>query len=133
MSLLKKIAFGLLAVVAVMFLGGFVLPSQVHVERQALIDASADKIFAEVSDFNNWQAWSPWANIDPDSTLMISGSGVGQTMTWTSENPEVGSGTQEVIELDSPRRVKNHLDFGDMGESDTTFVLEPTEIGRAHV
>ncbi|MEO0886905.1 MAG: SRPBCC family protein [Cyanobacteria bacterium J06648_10] len=129
MSFLKKAIVGLSVLVVVTLLGGLVLPSQVHVERQALIDAPANKVFAEVSDFNNWQAWSPWANIDPESTLTITGKGVGQTMTWASDNPEVGNGTQTVTALDSPRRVTNHLDFGDMGESDTAFVLEPTDDG----
>ncbi|MEO1388407.1 MAG: SRPBCC family protein [Cyanobacteria bacterium J06634_6] len=129
MSLIKKGVVGLLALVTITLLGGFILPSQVHVERQMLIGASPDKIFAEVSDFNKWNEWSPWANIDPDATLTITGKGVGQTMTWASDNPEVGNGTQTVIALDSPRQITNHLDFGDMGESDTAFVLEPTDDG----
>ena len=125
MSFLKKGIVGLLTLVAITFIGGFVLPSQVHVEREALIGASPDQIFAEISDFNNWNVWSPWANIDPDSTLTVTGEGVGQTMSWHSDNPEVGSGTQQVTALAAPRLVKNHLDFGDMGEADTAFLLEP--------
>lgn len=125
MAFLKKGIIGLFTVVAMAILGGFVLPSQVHVERQAIINASPDKVFAEVSDFNNWNAWSPWANIDPDTTLTITGKGIGQTMTWASDNPEVGSGTQQITQLDAPRLITNHLDFGDMGVSDTAFALEP--------
>jgi len=127
MSFVRKGVIILFALVAVMLLGGFILPSQVHVERQALIEASPEAVFAEISDFNQWEKWSPWANIDPDADFAVEGEGVGQKMTWASENPEVGSGTQQVTALDSPRLLKTHLDFGDMGVSDATFALEPTD------
>ena len=59
---------------------GFALPSHVHVERQTTIQATPDRVFARVGDFRQWEAWSPWANIDPDADMHISGSGLGQTM-----------------------------------------------------
>ncbi len=126
MSLLRKGFVGLLTVAAIALLGGFVLPSQVHIERQTTIDAPADQIFAEVSDFHNWDDWLPWAKLDPNARLVITGEGTGQIMSWESENPEVGSGTQQVTQLESPRLVKSHLDFGDRGVSDATFTLEPS-------
>jgi uncharacterized protein YndB with AHSA1/START domain len=105
----------------------FFLPSQVHVERKTLINASPEQVFAQVSDFNAWQAWSPWAKIDPNAKMNIQGSGLGQTMTWQSENPKVGNGSQKITQLDSPRKLITHLDFEDMGSSDASFVLEPTD------
>ena len=127
MSFLRKGLIVLLALVAVTVIGGFVLPSTVHVERQALINASPDEVFAEVSDFNKWEDWSPWAKIDPDATMTITGKGLGQKMAWASDNPEVGNGTQEITQLEAPRLLKTHLDFGDMGMSDAMFTLEPSE------
>ena len=117
----------LLIVVVIALLAGFFLPSKVHVERQTLVDAPPQKVFSQVSDFNAWRAWSPWANIDPDATFKIEGAGVGQTMTWASDNPEVGTGSQKITTLEAPRKVVTHLDFGDMGVSDASFTLEPTE------
>ncbi|MEO1620731.1 MAG: SRPBCC family protein [Cyanobacteria bacterium J06632_3] len=127
MSFVRKGVIIVFALAAVMLLGGFILPSQVHVERQALIEASPDAIFTEISDFSQWQNWSPWANIAPDTDYKLEGKGIGQKMTWASDNPEVGSGTQEVTALDSPNLLKTHLDFGDMGVADATFTLEPDD------
>lgn len=118
---------GILGLGAIALIAGFLLPSQVHVERQTLINASPEKVFDRISDFNAWSAWSPWANIDPNATLEIQGSGVGQTMKWSSKNPNVGKGSQEITQLNAPHQLKTHLDFGEMGKSDVSFTLEPVE------
>ena len=127
MSLVQKGIAIVFALAAIIFLGGFILPSQVHVERATVINAPASAIFAEVSDFNEWRKWSPWANIDPDADYRLEGQGVGQTMTWASDNPDVGSGKQTITQLASPRLIKTSLDFGDMGVSEATFTLEPVD------
>jgi len=106
---------------------GFLLPSQVHVERKILINASPEQVFAQVSDFNAWNAWSPWAKLDPNATMNIVGSGLGQTMTWQSKDPKVGSGSQKITQIDSPRKLTTQIDFGEMGISDASFVLEPID------
>ncbi|MEL6351329.1 MAG: SRPBCC family protein [Cyanobacteria bacterium J06627_28] len=127
MSLIQKGVAIVFALAAIIFLGGFILPSQVHVERQTIINAPASAIFAEVSDFNEWSKWSPWANIDPNVDYQLEGKGIGQTMTWASDNPDVGSGKQTITQLESPQLIKTRLDFGDMGVSEATLTLEPIE------
>lgn len=123
--MLRKIISALVSVILLVFLGGFILPSQVHVERNIVINASPEKIFPVVSDLTAWQAWSPWAKLDPSMELAVSGSNIGQTMRWHSEDPRVGDGTQEITAIDSPRYIQTHLDFGDRGVSDATFQLSP--------
>ncbi|NEQ54019.1 MAG: SRPBCC family protein [Leptolyngbya sp. SIO3F4] len=120
-----KIIGGLVMAVLLAFVAGFVLPSQVHVERSLLISAPPTTIFPLVSDLNQWDAWSPWAKMDPDAEMTISGTGVGQMMQWHSEDPQVGDGTQEVISLESPNYVSTHLDFGDQGMADAKIQLMP--------
>ncbi|MEM6449957.1 MAG: SRPBCC family protein [Cyanobacteria bacterium P01_D01_bin.105] len=117
----------LLLLVAIAVIAGFVLPSQVHVERQMVIDAPPEKIFPHVSDYGAWDAWSPWANIDPNAKMTVEGEGVGQKMSWASDHPEVGTGSQQIVQLDAPRRMKSRMEFENMGVSDIGFVLEPVE------
>ena len=40
-------------------------PSEVRVERTATIAAPPAVVFAQVNDFHKWEAWSPWAKLDP--------------------------------------------------------------------
>ena len=62
-SWIGKIIGGLVGLVLGAIALGFVLPSHVHVERDAVIDAPPATVFAWVSDFNRWDAWSPWATV----------------------------------------------------------------------
>lgn len=127
MSLVAKLLGGLLGLLVAAIALGFVLPSQVHVERTMAIAAPPETVFAWVSDFHRWEAWSPWATKDPDATMQINGSGVGQTMVWHSDQPEVGSGSQEIVELRDSQMMKTHLEFGDRGRADATFTLQPRD------
>ena len=124
-----KIIGGIVAAVLLAFVAGFVLPSQLHVERSLLISAPPTKIFPLVSDFNQWDAWSPWAKMDPDAEMIIQGSGVGQLMEWHSEDPQMGDGRQEVMAIESPDYISTHLDFGDQGMADAVIQLTPQENG----
>ena len=123
--MLKKIIGSVIAVLAIVFGLGFVLPDKVHVERQVVINAPPEKVFALVSDFHQWNRWSPWADLDPQTSYEITGAGIGHRMVWTSEDPKVGNGAQTVTAAEPPARLVTRLEFGDMGKADATFTLTP--------
>lgn len=129
MSLLKKILGIISGALLLIFVAGFVLPSHAYVERDILIDAEPSEIYALVSDFNSWEGWSPWAKMDPNAEMTITGSGLGQQMVWASEDPQVGTGSQEIIQLDEPSMVKTHLEFGGQGIADAAFTIISTNDG----
>ncbi|MEM6446953.1 MAG: SRPBCC family protein [Cyanobacteria bacterium J06642_2] len=123
MTLLRNAVVTLVVAIALAFGLGFLLPDNVHVERSIAIAAPADTVFAEIADLNAWDAWSPWAQIDPNAEMTVSGSGVGQKMVWSSEDARVGHGSQEIIALSSPTDLKTHLIFEEQGAADATFKL----------
>lgn len=125
MSRVTKVVGILFSLVLLVFCAGFVLPSQVHVEREITINAAPEEIFALVSDFHAWETWSPWAKLDPNAEMDISGLGLGQTMAWSSDNPQVGEGTQEITAIEAPHLLKTHLEFAGQGLADATFMLTP--------
>lgn len=131
--MLKKIIGGLAAFLALIIVLGFVLPDRVTLSRDITIDAPQDEVFALISDFEEWDSWSPWANIDPDAKYELSGSGVGQSMSWKSDHPDVGDGAQTISALDAPSMVATDLDFGDMGVAKARFDLEPVGDSRTKV
>ncbi|MGB3199628.1 MAG: SRPBCC family protein [Nodosilinea sp.] len=55
-----------------------------------LVDPPPEQVYALVSDFTAWDSWSPWAKLDPNAEMTISGTGLAQTMSWDSDNPQVG-------------------------------------------
>jgi len=42
-------------------------PSEYRIARSATIAAPASDVFAQVNDFHKWDAWSPWAKLDPNA------------------------------------------------------------------
>jgi uncharacterized protein YndB with AHSA1/START domain len=130
-KLLIGLFYALLGLFLVFVAGGYALPGTAHVQRQTVINAPPDKIFAIVSDLQRARDWSPWFGIDPAMKVTFDGpggnaaAGVGQKMSWTSANPNVGNGSQETVELAANERVVTALDFGDMGKATATMALAP--------
>jgi len=50
-------------------------------------------------------------------------------MTWTSDNPRVGTGSQEIVAAEPYRHVATRLDFGPEGTAQAFFRLDPLEPG----
>ena len=121
-----------LFVLAVIFVGvGFLLPSGVHVERSTVIQAEPAQIFPYVNNYRRFNEWSPWVPRDPNAEYTFAGpeEGVGAKMTWRSDNEQVGSGTQEIIESTPNEKVVTALDFGEMGTAQAGFQLQPEDSG----
>jgi uncharacterized protein YndB with AHSA1/START domain len=131
MKWIKRIVFGIIAIVAVLVVISFFLPSQAHVARSITIDAPPEQVYPYVSSLRRTSEWSPWVARDPGMVQTYSGpdEGVGQKVEWQSENPEVGTGSQTVTASEANRHVGLALDFGDMGTADAGFDLAPAGAG----
>ena len=71
--MLKKILIALVAIVVV-FVGVVAMqPSEFRIARTVTISAAAPAVFAQVIDFHNWEAWSPWARLDPAAKTTFEG------------------------------------------------------------
>ena len=127
MKLLKNLIIALVGLVVVLAVVGFLLPSSVHVERSITVGAPPDAVFELVNSFENFNKWSPWYQRDPNAEYRYEGpaAGVGAKMYWSSEQRDVGSGSQEIIESQPGRLVRTALDFGAQGTATAYFQLEP--------
>ncbi len=131
--MLGKIIFGLIGLIVIVILLGFVLPDRVETERETIINAPQDDVYALISNFEAWDAWSPWAKLDPDMDVTITGDGVGHRMSWKSDDPNVGNGSQVVSAMDAPSSLTTRLEFEGMGNADAGFTLSPTADGATKV
>jgi uncharacterized protein YndB with AHSA1/START domain len=130
-SLLMWIFYPIAAIALIIVGGSFLLPSQAVVTRSTEIAAPPEKVFALVSDLRRFNEFSPWAELDPDTKYTYEGAetGVGQKMSWASDNASVGSGSQTILEYQPPAHVASELDFGAMGKSVATWDLSPSTTG----
>ena len=124
-----KWLFYLIAAIAIIIVGGsFLLPAQVVVTRSTEIAVPPDKVFAIVGDLRRFNEFSPWADLDPNIKYTFEGpeSGVGQKMNWTSDNADVGNGSQTITRYEPPNFLETQLDFGMRGRPVASFDLVPS-------
>ena len=93
MKIIIGVAAAIVAVVVLFVIVVLLQPSEFRVSRSAKMTASPAAAFAQVNDYHNWDAWSPWAKLDPNAMVTFEGptSGTGATFTW-SGNDKVGAG-----------------------------------------
>ena len=126
--MLKKILFGLIALLLLFLAYAATRPNTVRVERTIVINASQSKIFPLIDSLPAWSAWSPYEKVDPAMTRTFSGpaSGKGATYAWKG-NSKVGAGRMEIIESAPTARVTIRLDFTEplSGHDTVDFTLQP--------
>jgi uncharacterized protein YndB with AHSA1/START domain len=132
--MLKTISFAVLGILAAFAIYVAMLPSAFRVVRSGKIDAPPAQVFAQVNDLHKWQAWSPWAKLDPKAVNTFEGpaSGQGAAFSW-SGNKEVGAGKMTIVESTPNDSIKFRLDFSaPMQATNTTvFTFKPDGNGTA--
>lgn len=115
MKVLKWILIIVLAMIAVLVLGGYLLSPKFTVSRSITINAPADKVYALVADPRGWKQWSVWNRRDPNMHIEYSGpeSGTGAKWSWRSKSE--GDGQMTFTATDPARRVAFDLYFPDFG------------------
>ena len=80
--------------------------------RSTTVDAPPSAVFAQVNDFHRWDAWSPWAKIDPQMKQTFEGApaGNGAVYSWTG-NKKVGEGRMTIVESHPSDLVRIKLEF----------------------
>jgi uncharacterized protein YndB with AHSA1/START domain len=111
-SMLKKILIGIAVLIAGFLAVVAIQPAEFRVARSATIGAPPEKVFAQVNDFRQWGAWSPWEKIDPQMKRTYEGapSGTGAVYAWAGNN-EVGEGKMTLTESRPAELVRIRLDF----------------------
>ena len=130
---MKKV-FLLATILAIVFVvTGYLLPSQVHVERSITIDRPAGMVFGILNSYRDYQEWSPWADRDAQAMYVTSGpeSGVGARLSWSGDPRLVGTGWQEIVASKPHERIDIELDFDVQGVADTGFLLAPDGSGTS--
>ena len=107
-------------------------PAAFSISRTAVIPAPPANVFALVNDFRQWDRWSPWAKLDPNSKATFDGaaSGVGAKFAWSGNN-KVGAGNMAITESRPNELIKLDLNFTrPMTASNVTvFTFQPAGNG----
>jgi hypothetical protein len=105
-----------LLVVTALILVGLVVfialrPSEFRVARSATIPAPAAVVFEHVNDFHHWNAWSPWAKLDPNAKNTFEGADSGEGAKYHWEGNKVGAGDMTLLESRPHELIRIRLEF----------------------
>lgn len=105
----------LIAVAAIVVLFPIIVslrPSDFRVTRTGRINAPIGVVFENVNDLHKWEAWSPWAKLDPNAKNTYDGpiSGTGASMAWVGNN-KVGEGRMTITDSRPGEKVQFRLEF----------------------
>lgn len=127
MRFVRALLIALVVLAVVVLAAGLFLPQTAHVERSVLIDAPPAEVYEVVSSMRRFNEWSPWFERDPDARYDFTGpqSGVGAKMSWSSDQADVGVGSQEIIAVEPDRSVTTRLNFGPEGDASAMLTIEP--------
>ena len=130
MKVLKWIGIILVVLIAVFLIFSASQAGKIELEESITINAPAEQVYAEIADFRKWKAWSTWAQLDSNMKSEFSEEMgvVGAWNQWWSDNPQVGNGRQEVIEIRENEYTKVALNFEGMEEAvHAEMILEEVE------
>lgn len=121
----------ILIFLVLLVLAGFLFPREITLERSVYISKPPEAVFPYLNNFRNFNSWSPWYQMDPDTNYSYSGpeEGVGAMMSWRSDNPSVGNGSQTITASQPYSLVHTELDFGEQGKANAEFRLRPQGSG----
>jgi uncharacterized protein YndB with AHSA1/START domain len=109
--LLKKIALALGALLALLAAVVAMQPSAFAIERSAEIGAPPEVVYRHIENLRAWEAWNPWAKIDPEMATRYAGpeAGLGASSAW--DGPNAGKGRMTITGVKPGREVEVELEF----------------------
>lgn len=132
MKALKYILFLLL----ILFIGFAIYiavqPNSFEVERSRTINAPVSVVYENVIDFKNWEAWSSWAEADPDLKITLDEKtrGIDGSYSWEDKD---GIGTMKTIDTKANEMIVQEMQFAEFPKSEVIWKLKPNGVDKTDV
>lgn len=132
MKALKYILFLLLILIIGFAIYIAVQPNSFEVERSRTINAPASVVYDNVIDFKNWEAWSSWAEADPDLKITLNEQTRGINGSYTWEDAD-GIGTMKTIDTKVNEIIIQEMQFAEFPKSEVIWKLKPNGNNKTDV
>lgn len=113
MSIVKKILFIILFLIAVILVTALFVNKEYNVERSVVINKPKSEVFEYIKYLKNQNSYSKWSLMDPSMKKKYKGTdgNVGFISAWESNDENLGSGEQEIKKLTDGERIDYELRF----------------------
>lgn len=124
MKALLKILYVLLILVIIVLVAGIFLPKEAHISSSIEINAPDEIVFDQINDLENWEAWSPWKQMDTTMKISYGSQTVGEGASYSWTSIKSGDGNMTITESVPLNKIGIELDFGEQGKADSYWILE---------
>lgn len=130
MKVLKIVLIVLAVLIGVIIILGFVAPKKYHVERDVIINAPKPLVFQHIKYWDNWHAWSPWAERDTIMTYSIKGTDgeEGSVYSWVGDPKITGTGEMVNTGIIKNEEINYRLHFFEPMEDVSDGYLRLSEV-----
>ncbi len=113
MKFLKITGLFILGIVVLVLIAALLVNKKYAVEREITIKQPVSKVFNYVKLLKNQDNFSVWNQMDPTMKKTFTGidGTVGAVAGWESENKEVGKGEQEIVSVNSNKKINFEMRF----------------------
>ena len=129
MRMFKVFFFAILGFVGMYILACVFMPSRFEVTRDIEINTNSLIVFNQVNDFQNWNNWEPWAEMD--STIVNTygdiTAGEGAYREWTAE--KIGNGNMKITNSEILKQIDFDITLSEWCTFYGYFIFKPTETG----
>ncbi|SMD45698.1 Polyketide cyclase / dehydrase and lipid transport [Aquiflexum balticum DSM 16537] len=126
MKIIKNMAIVIVAILLIPFVIALFSTKDYSVVREITINKPQEEVYNYTKFLKNQDAFSKWASMDPNMQKEYKGTDgqIGFVSAWKSENPDVGSGEQEILAIQEGKRIDYALRFFEPFESDDKAFME---------
>jgi len=105
MRIVKKIVFGLLALIILLLIVALFMPKDYTVSVSTTINQPKAVVFDYVKLIKNQEEYSVWVMQDPNVVMKYTGTDgtVGFRAAWNSKDDNVGEGSQQIVKITDDR------------------------------
>jgi hypothetical protein len=116
------------AIVVIFIILILTAPKKYHLHRSIVIDRALPDVFRYIKYVKNQDEWSPWKKKDPDMKQTFTGDDgtLGFVSHWEG-NKDVGTGEQEILNIEENKRLETELRFFKPWKSQSNAYIEVEE------
>lgn len=128
MKALKVILIIAAVLVVAVLLAPMFMKKNYEVKESIIINQDKKLVYEQVANFNNWEYWSPWRDLEQEAEYTVTGTGkdLGDEMSWVGDT--VGTGKQIFTKLQPYDMVEAKLMFTSPQEGNSIVWFEFSEV-----
>jgi uncharacterized protein YndB with AHSA1/START domain len=130
---LKTVGIVIVVIIAVPLIVALFTKKEYEVTKEVTIDQPKEQVFEYILLLKNQDDFSVWSKMDPDMKTDFRGEDgtVGFVSAWSSDDPDVGSGEQEITGIVPGQRVDYELRFFEPFESTSQAFMVTEALNRS--